>query len=106
MLSQLIPVSPSGSTIFAYGFLGGPAPAAFHNSMLTKGITIKGFSNFQTEAVQNPEQLAEALDEISRLIHLPFFKFKADQLFALEDIDAALAYVAADGSKAVSQTGN
>lgn len=106
LLSQLIPVLPAGSTVYAYGFLGGPAPVAFHTGMLTKGITIKGFSNFQTETVQNPEQLAEALDEISRLIHLPFFKFNAGQRFALEDIDAALAYVAADGSKAVLQTGN
>jgi NADPH:quinone reductase-like Zn-dependent oxidoreductase len=106
LLSQLIPVLPAGATVYAYGFLGGPAPVSFHTGMLTKGITIKGFSNFKTETVQAPQQLAEALDEISRQIHLPFFKFKASQRFSLEEIDEALAYVSSDGSKAVLQTGN
>ena len=106
LLSQLIPVLPAGSTVYAYGFLGGPVPVSFHTGMLTKGITIKGFSNFQTETVQDPEQLEHALDEISRLIHLPFFKFNAGQRFTLEDINQALAYVSSDSSKAVLGTGN
>ncbi|TSJ36513.1 zinc-binding dehydrogenase [Mucilaginibacter corticis] len=101
LLSQLIPVLPAGATVYAYGFLGGPAPVSFHTGMLTKGITIKGFSNFKTATVQDPQQLAQALEAISQVIHLSFFKFNAGKQFSLEEIEAALSYTAADGSKAV-----
>jgi NADPH2:quinone reductase len=101
LLSQLIPVLPAGATVYAYGFLGGPVPVSFHTGLLTKGIAIKGFSNFKTETVQDPQQLAQALEAISRVIHLPYFKFNAGKKFGLEEIEAALSYAAADGTKAV-----
>jgi len=45
--------------------------------------------------------LAQALDAISRVIHLPFFKFNGGKKFGLEEIEASLSYAAADGTKAV-----
>ena len=105
LLSELITAAVPGTTVYAYGFLGGPAPVSFHSGVLTKGITIKGFSNFKTETVQDHEQLAEALEAISTVVDLPFFQFKAGKRFGLEEIEAALSYVSPDSSKAMIQIG-
>lgn len=101
LLSQIVVAAPAGSTIYAYGFLGGLTPVSFHTGVLTKGIIIKGFSNFKTETVQDHQQLAEALNDISKVIHQPFFKFNAGRKFRMEEIEDALSYVSTDGSKAV-----
>lgn len=105
LLSGIIALAQAGSTIYAYGFLGGATPVSFHTGLLTKGIAIKGFSNFKTETVQDHQQLAGALNDISRVIHQPFFKFDAGKRFRLEEIDEALSFVSSNGSKAVLYTG-
>jgi NADPH2:quinone reductase len=101
LLGDLLELALPGTSIYAYGFLGGGTPVSFHTGILVKGITIKGFSNFKTETVQDPQQLAEALEEISKVIHLPHFKFKIGKRFSFEDIQQALAYVASTDGKAL-----
>jgi NADPH2:quinone reductase len=101
LLSEVLELVPAGSTIYAYGFLDGGTPVSFHTGILIKGITIKGFSNFKTETVQDPEQLAAALEEISKVIHLPHFKFKIGKKFSFEDIEQAIGYVASTAGKAL-----
>jgi NADPH2:quinone reductase len=101
LLSTIIEAAPPRTTIYAYGFLGGGVPVSFHTSVLIKGITIKGFNNFQTETVQDPQQLAEALDEISKVISLPHFKFPAGKKFSLSQFQEALDFSSPDGSKAL-----
>ena len=66
-----------------------------------KGITIRGFGNFRTQTVQDPQNLETALKDISAIIHMPQFKTKAGDSFKLEDIHNALSYSSIDGAKAV-----
>jgi len=103
LLNEIIGVLPAGTTIYAYGFLGGGAPLSFHTSLLMNGITIKGFSNFKTETVQDPEQLAEGLTEISEMIRMPHFRFKAAKKFSFEQINEALLFTPTNEGKAVLQ---
>jgi NADPH:quinone reductase-like Zn-dependent oxidoreductase len=101
ILNDIIDVIPGGSTIYAYGFLGDKIPLSFHTSLLMKGITIKSFNNFKTETVQDPAQLEQALDEISKMIHMPHFKTKRGEKFTFEQIDEALSFSLGDGSKTI-----
>jgi NADPH2:quinone reductase len=105
LLSELLEAVPPRTTVYAYGFLGGATPVTFHTGILVKGITIKGFSNFETETVQDHDQLAEALQQISKVIHMPHFRFKIAAKFTLEQIDQALAFNSTNGSKAMFKTG-
>jgi NADPH2:quinone reductase len=105
LLSEILESAPPATTVYAYGFLGGSTPVSFHTGILIKGITIKGFSNFRSATVQNPQQLAAALDEISKVIHLPHFRFKTGAKFKLEEVDQALAFAGREGGKAVLITG-
>lgn len=105
LLSEILESAPPATTVYAYGFLGGSTPVSFHTGILIKGITIKGFSNFQTETVQDSRQLAAALDAISQVIQLPHFRFKAGAKFKLEDIDQALTFAGDGGGKALLITG-
>jgi len=103
ILNDMIDVIPGGSTIYAYGFLGDKIPLSFHTSLLMKGITIKGFNNFRTETVQDPAQLEQALDEISKMIHMPHFKTKTGKRFTFGQINEALSFPTGNGSKTVLQ---
>jgi NADPH2:quinone reductase len=105
LVSELLEIVPAGTTFYAYGFLGGDTPVSFHTGLLIKGITIKGFSNFKTETVLDHLQLAEALDEISKVIHMPHFRFKIGTTFTLDQIDEALAFTGSKGAKAMLKTG-
>jgi NADPH:quinone reductase-like Zn-dependent oxidoreductase len=101
LLSEVLELAQPGTTVYAYGFLGGGTPVSFHTGILIKGITIKGFSNFKTETVLNHTQLAVALEEISKVLHLPHFKFNIGKKFGFNEIDQALSYVGSTAGKAV-----
>lgn len=101
LLTNIIDVLPLNSTIYCYGYLGGKVPLTMHTSTLMKGITIKGFGNFRTKTVQDPQNLETALKDIGAIIHMPHFKTKAGDSFKLEDIHNALSYFSKDGAKAV-----
>ena len=102
LIGEVAKVLPHHSTIYTYGFLGGMEPMSVHTSLvLMKNLTIKGFGNFTTETVQNPEKLAKALKELREIIHLAHFKTKVGATFQLEDFKEALKYTSDDGSKAI-----
>ena len=82
-------------------FLAAQTPLTVHTRELMRGITIKGFSNFRSQTVQNPKQLEKALQDISAIIHMPYFKTKTGQKFTMEQIDQALSYVSGNGAKPV-----
>jgi len=101
VLNKILEVLPNNSTVYTYGYLGGPTPLTFHTSILQKGIVIKGFGNFRTPTVQNPQSLEQALKDISGFIQLPHFKTKAGKKFAWEEIHAALQFSSSTGEKAI-----
>jgi NADPH2:quinone reductase len=102
ILNRLLPLIPSGSVIYSYGFIGDSEPFTFHTSMLAvKNVSIRPFANTSTETVKDPEKLALALKEIGKLIHQPHFKTKIGQRFQLEQINEAINYVSINGGKAV-----
>ncbi len=101
VLTQIMDVLPAGSAIYAYGFLGGQTPVTFPTSLLLKGISLRGFGNFRTATVQDPQKLAVALEEIGKIIHLPHFRTKIGQEFRLEQIVEALRYTSSNGGKAI-----
>jgi NADPH:quinone reductase len=99
ILNNIIDILPFGTTIYAYGWLGGQPPLSFHTSLLMKGLTIRGFNNYRTATIQNPQLLQEALNDISRLLGTPHFKTKIGKKFSFDNIHEALKF--SDGGKAV-----
>ncbi len=92
VLNKIIDVLPNGATIYSYGYLGGKTPLTIHTSILMRGITIKGFGNFRTRTVQDPQRLEQALQDISSIIDMPHFKTKTGKKFTLEEINDALLF--------------
>jgi NADPH:quinone reductase-like Zn-dependent oxidoreductase len=101
ILNTITDCLPNGSTIYCYGYLGGKTPLSFHTSILMRGLTLKGFGNFRTKTVQNPQLLEKALQDISSIIHMPHFKTKTGRQFRLEEIQEALQFAPENGGKTV-----
>lgn len=102
LISRVAEVLPRGSSIYAYGFLGGDKPLCLHTSVvLMKNLTIKGFGNFTSETVQNPKKLEVALNDLGKIIARPYFKTKVGKTFRLEEINEAMEFSSPDGNKAV-----
>jgi NADPH:quinone reductase len=102
ILNKILPLIPRNSVIYSYGYIGDAVPFTFHTSILAlKNVSIRPFSNFNTETVKNPENLEKAVKEIGELIHQPHFKTKVGKLFLLEEIEDALMYSGGNGKKAV-----
>ncbi len=102
LISRVAKVLPRGSSIYAYGLLGGDQPLCIHNSMLLMNdLTITGFGNFTSKTVQDPEKLGEALKDLSEIINMPYFKTKVGKIFKLEEINEALQFSSDSGGKAV-----
>lgn len=101
ILNSIIDLLPNNTTIYAYGFLGGPTPLSVHTSSLIRGITIKGFSNFRSGTVLNLTELKEAMGSISKIIRMPHFKTRKGPEFKLEEIAEALKFSSEDGAKAI-----
>ena len=102
LISRVAKVLPRGSSIYAYGFLGGNKSLLIHTRfVLMKNLTIKGFGNFTSETVQDPEKLETALNDLGKIINRPYFKTKVGKTFKPEEIDKAMKFSSADGGKAV-----
>ena len=102
LISRVAKVLPRGSSVYAYGFLGGNKPLRIHTRfVLMKNLTIKGFGNFTSETVQDPEKIETALNNLGKTINRPYFKTKVGKTFKLEEIDKAMKYSSVDGGKAV-----
>jgi NADPH:quinone reductase len=101
LINDIIAYLPMGTSVYCYGYLDTKNPLSFSSSVLMRGISLQSFSNFKTETVQNKQQLAIALDEISQVLHMPHFATKIGKIFSLDDVEQALSYTAEDGGKAI-----
>jgi NADPH:quinone reductase-like Zn-dependent oxidoreductase len=90
LVERIIPHVVRGTTIYCYGYLGGETPVLLPTStLMVKNMTIKSFSNFGSPTVQDRTLLADALDEISKIIFMDHFKTKKGESFAFDDIAQA-----------------
>ena len=102
LISKVAEALPRNSTIYSYGFLGGMEPMSVHTSLvLMKNLTIRGFGNFTSETVQNPEKLEKALKDVGEIISMPHFKTKVGKTFRLEEYKEAMEFTSDGGGKAV-----
>ena len=91
LVTRLLPLLPMNSTFYSYGFMAGPEPVSFPTVLLiTKNIVIKGFSNFASATVQNPERLSSALTVLSGMVDHPAFRTRIGGIFPLDQIGAAM----------------
>jgi NADPH:quinone reductase-like Zn-dependent oxidoreductase len=106
LLGSLAPALPMNSTIYTYGFLGGNTPIAMTSAMLMmKNLTMRRFSNFESKTVKEPSRLVSALTFLEGLIADPMFATRTGREFTFDQIEAAMAYAPADGTKAVLVAG-
>ena len=103
LLTRLVPRLAQGSTIYSYGYLGGyDTPLQIPTRLLlTKGLTVRGFSNFASPTVRDPKNLEAALRHIGELLALPPCKTPVGRTYAFEDIDEAIAAVGKGKGKPV-----
>jgi NADPH:quinone reductase len=102
LLNRVMPRAAQGSTVYAYGYLGGGAAVSFHSSMLmAKSLTIRNFSNFGSRTVRDTQQLEAALDELTNIFAMPHFKTKRGESFCFDRIKDALEYRQKNNGKAI-----
>ena len=101
-LSRLLPHLPQRSTVYAYGFLAGHEQVSFPSALLMgKDMTLRRFSNFETPTVRDPLALERGMRELELVAGDPLFHTRVGRPFALNEVDAAMAYEATLGAKAV-----
>ncbi len=106
LLTRILPLVARGSTVYAYGYLGGDSAVSLHSStLMAKNMTIKHFSNFASSTVQTRSRLTAALDEISKIIGMSHFRTKRGMTFHFEGISDAMKYVDPNGGKAILAPG-
>lgn len=82
-LSRLLPHLPIGSSIYAYGFLGGAEPVTFPTSLLTsRNLTMRPFSNFGSATVRDNGRLANALIALEQVGDHPLLRTRSGHVFA------------------------
>ncbi len=102
LLTRILPSLPINSTIYVYGFLGGPAPISLPTMLVMgKNLLLRRFSNLESPTVSNPQALVAATKEIEQLIDDPLFKTRIGREFRFDQIDEAMAFEAMPGARAV-----
>ncbi len=102
LTSRIAPQLPMNSAIYLYGFLGASAPVTISSFVLMgKNLIFKRFSNFASATVTDPQRLAAAITYLEGVIGDPLFKTQIGKEFAFDQIDAAMAYEATPGAKAI-----
>lgn len=92
-LSKILRALPPKSTVYFYGFLSGTEKVEFNSALfMFKNLTMKRFSNFESETVKNKEKLAAMLKDLEGCIEDPMFRTSIGKDFQLEEADAALEY--------------
>ncbi len=75
LLTRLLPRLPTNSTVYVYGFLGGPAPIALPTMLIIgKNLTLRRFANLESPTDTNPQALMVATNEIKGLIDDPDYR--------------------------------
>jgi len=102
LISRLAPVLPMNATVHVYGFLSGAVPISLPSVVLmTKNLTLKRFSNFESATAKDPQKLPVALTELRSLISDPIFRTRIGREFTFDQIGEAMAYEDQPGAKAV-----
>jgi NADPH:quinone reductase-like Zn-dependent oxidoreductase len=102
LISRIAPGLPLSSTIYCYGFLAGAAPISLPSVVfMTKNLTMRRFSNFESATVKDPEKLSAALTALHGVIDDPLFRTRIGNEFGFDEIAAAMRYEATPGAKAV-----
>ncbi len=106
LTSRIVPQLPKNSTIYFYGFLGASAPVTISSFVLmAKNLVLKRFSNFASTTVTDPQRLAAAVTYLEKVIDDHLFHTRIGREFAFDQIDAAMAYEATPGVKAILVAG-
>jgi len=99
---QLAPHLPMHSTMYFYGFLGGATSFSLTSMLfMTKNITLKRFSNFESSTVKDPQRLEQAKSMLANVIENPLFRTMLGARFTYAQIDGAMAYSGINGGKAI-----
>jgi NADPH:quinone reductase-like Zn-dependent oxidoreductase len=95
LLTRLVPRLAQRSTVHSYGYLGGhDVPLQLSTVLLvTRGLVLRGFSNFASPTVRDPQNLDAALRHIGELFTLPHCKTLPGRTYTFEQIDEAMAAV-------------
>ncbi len=102
LTSRIAPQLPMNSTIYFYGLLGAATPVTISSFVfMAKNLVLKRFSNFASATVTDPQRLAAAITYLEGVIDDPLFHTRVGKEFAFDQIDAAMAYEATPGAKAV-----
>ncbi len=102
LVSRLAPHAPANSTFYFYGFLGGAAPVSLASALfMTKNLTMKRFSNFESATVRDRDTLGAALSDLRGMIDDPLFTTRIGKEFPLDQIEEAMRFESAPGAKAV-----
>ncbi|WP_429298394.1 zinc-binding dehydrogenase [Paraburkholderia sp. GAS199] len=102
LLSDVATALPVNSTIWCYGFLGAAQPVSFPTTLvMMKNLVIRRFSNFDSATVKDRRRLEAALQDLEQVIDDPLYRTRIGKTFAFEQIEAAMAYEGAGGTKAI-----
>jgi NADPH:quinone reductase-like Zn-dependent oxidoreductase len=103
LLTRLVPRLAQRSTVYSYGYLGGyDVPLQLPTTLLlTKALTLRGFSNFASPTVQDPAELDAALCHVGELLALPHARTPLGRTYPFEQIDDAMAAVGKGEGKPV-----
>ncbi len=92
-LSRLLPHLPQRSTVYAYGFLAGLEPVSFASALLmSKDLTLRRFSNFESPTVRDPEALERAMRELEAAAGDRLFHTRIGRRFALDAVEEAMGF--------------
>ena len=69
--------------------------------IMAKNLVLKRFSNFASETATDPQRLTAAITYLEGVMDDPLFQTRIGKEFAFDHIDAAMAYEATPGAKAV-----
>ena len=84
---------PQRSTFYFYGFMAAGASSSVSTSVfMEKNLTMKRFSNTQTETVTNDNKLVAALDALRERIADPLFHTRLGDTFSFDEIEHAIHY--------------
>jgi NADPH:quinone reductase len=102
LISRLAPVLPMNSTVSFYGLLSGAVPISLPSVLfITKNLTLRRFSNFESATARDQQSLLIALTELRSVIADPIFRTRIGREFSFDRIGEAMAYEAQPGAKAV-----
>jgi NADPH:quinone reductase len=102
LLSRIAPNLPMNTTIYCYGFLGGPTPVSFPTSLImAKNLTLRRFRVYESTTVKNPYLLGRAIKDIADIIDDDLFETAIGREFCLDEVDNAIAFEGKGGGKAV-----